>query len=234
MSPALPVILRGNNTLRDPRRLPGMAAWFDGMDAATLTVDGSNRVSNWADKSGLGSRDLAQGTVGSQPTYSLAGRTLTFDGTDDSLKTAAFTLNQPTTVYFVGSQVTWTSGDALFDGNGADVMEVFQSSGGGGVSPRLRQYAGVDGGFITSLALGVRSVLCAVFSGANSVLRHNLNAPATGNAGTAPGGGFTLGSNNFLGYGNITANEIAIYNVAHTEVQQLAFFKYASRKWGVR
>jgi hypothetical protein len=42
-------------------------AWYDGSDANTITLDGSN-VTQWSDKSGNG-YDLSQGTVNDQPTY---------------------------------------------------------------------------------------------------------------------------------------------------------------------
>lgn len=230
MSPALPVILRGGGVLRDPRRLPGMAAWFDGMDPSTLTVDGSNRVSNWADKSGLGSRDLAQGTVIRQPTYDFASRTLTFDGVLHFLKTAAFTLNQPTTIYFIGSQISWVVGGTFFDGNATDTH--LQQDG---VTPNWRIFAGA------SLAgsgppLGSRALVSVVFNGASSSLRKNRDVATTGAAGAANMGGLTVGSAypGVSGKGNITANEVAIYNAAHTAAQQNRFAVYAMRKWGIR
>lgn len=51
MSPALPVILRGGGVLRDPLKLSDLAFWYDPFDLSSMVIDGSNRVSLWADKS---------------------------------------------------------------------------------------------------------------------------------------------------------------------------------------
>lgn len=177
-----------------------------------------------------GARDLYQGTVGSQPTYSLASRTLTFDGTDDWMKTAAFTLNQPTTVYFVGSQITWTAGDTLYDGNTNNTGHLQQDT----ATPRLRAFAGASLADIRP-ALGVAFLATVVFNGASGSIRLNANTATTGNTGASNMGGFTLGvvadfSTSFF---NGTVNEIAIYNTAHTASQQQQFWAYARRRWGI-
>ena len=42
--------------------------WLDASDAATITLDGSSKVSAWADKSGNG-RGFSQGVAANRPTY---------------------------------------------------------------------------------------------------------------------------------------------------------------------
>lgn len=44
------------------------AMWLDASDATTVTLDGSSKVSAWADKSGNG-RGMSQGTAANRPTY---------------------------------------------------------------------------------------------------------------------------------------------------------------------
>ena len=57
----------------DPRRIPGLAAWYDAADSASVTLD-SGRVSQWSDKSG-NARHATNTTSGStQPSYSTAAR----------------------------------------------------------------------------------------------------------------------------------------------------------------
>jgi hypothetical protein len=57
----------------DPRRIPGLAAWWDAADAASVTLD-TGRVSQWSDKSG-NARHATNTTSGStQPSYTTAGR----------------------------------------------------------------------------------------------------------------------------------------------------------------
>lgn len=50
----------------DPLHLDGMKLWLDASDLSRLTVDGSNKVSQWDDKSGL-SHHAVQGTSTDQP-----------------------------------------------------------------------------------------------------------------------------------------------------------------------
>ena len=59
----------------NPREIPGLQAWYDAADAASVITEGSPlRVSQWSDKSGLG-RHATNTTSGStQPSYTTAGR----------------------------------------------------------------------------------------------------------------------------------------------------------------
>lgn len=71
-----------------PTDIPGLALWLDASDAATITLDGSNNVSQWNDKSGNG-RNFTQVTAMQRPSRTLAGQNslnvVTFDGADDNL-----------------------------------------------------------------------------------------------------------------------------------------------------
>lgn len=51
-----------------PSAIPGTRGWWDGTDVATITMDGSNKVSQFSDKSGLGNH-ATQGTSSIQPVY---------------------------------------------------------------------------------------------------------------------------------------------------------------------
>lgn len=55
-----------------PLSLPGLALWLDATDAASITKDGSNKLSQWSDKSGNG-RNFVQATGALQPTYNATG-----------------------------------------------------------------------------------------------------------------------------------------------------------------
>jgi hypothetical protein len=65
-----------------PAALPGLVAWYDASDAATITLNGSN-VAQWDDKSGNG-QNVYQSMAAHQPTYTASGLNgkpvLTFDG----------------------------------------------------------------------------------------------------------------------------------------------------------
>jgi hypothetical protein len=57
----------------DPRRIPGLQAWYDAADSSSITLD-AGRVSQWSDKSG-NARHATNTTSGStQPSYTVGAR----------------------------------------------------------------------------------------------------------------------------------------------------------------
>jgi hypothetical protein len=161
----------------------------------------------------------------------IVGRTtMYFDGSDDYLKAAPFSLSQPETVYLVGRQVTWTSGDYLIDGNASNSGALTQSTG----TPQINLNAGSSVAGNTGLAVKTMGVLSAVYNGASSALRVNRGTATTGNAGAANMSGFTLASAGTAGsYGNQTTNEALVYSVAHDTPTQDRVIQYEAKKWGV-
>jgi hypothetical protein len=64
-------LLTNRRIIFRPLGLPsfsGLALWLDAADASTITLDGSNNVSEWRDKSG-NARHATQATSGSRPGY---------------------------------------------------------------------------------------------------------------------------------------------------------------------
>jgi len=210
-----------------------MAAHYDASVGTTVATG----VSNWADQSGNG-RDLIQATAASQPalgTDALGRPIITFDGVNDYLKSAAFTLNQPETIYFVGHQASWTLSDYIYDGNATNTGVLQQ----GGATPRLRVYAGkIDTTLYTTananLAVGANGVDVVVFNGASSSHQINKTAAQTGNAGAANMRGFTLGSKGVAGnYSNIIVYEVIIYSAAHTAAERDHVISGLMAKYGI-
>lgn len=199
-------------------------------NAATVTINTSGatgaRIS--------GARDLVQMTAANQPILTIAatGNYLTFDGSNDYLKAAAFALSQPETVYFVGSQVTWTDQDSIYDGNSDTSGKLQQRTS----SPSIRILASNPATSTSALAVGQNGVVSVVFNGIASSLRVNREAANTGDASTSAMGGFVLGSNGPASaqWSNITVSEIIIRSVADGTSTQDAFILYAMRKWGVQ
>lgn len=71
-----------------PQSIPAttLSAWYDASQINTLTIGASNKVTNWADRSGNG-RNLAQANSAKQPTYNTVGFNkrlpgVVFDGSD--------------------------------------------------------------------------------------------------------------------------------------------------------
>ena len=100
----------------NPRSLSGLAAWFDASVSSSITIQ--TGVSRWNDLSG-NSRHLTQNTTNNQPAYgnvTLNGRSVvTFDGSNDRLQSAAFSIPQPYSVWGVmRTEITPASTVAMF------------------------------------------------------------------------------------------------------------------------
>jgi hypothetical protein len=205
------------------------AAWFRLGQGITITGAG---VSQWDDQSG-NARHLKQATDTRRPALQADGSIL-FDGVDNCIKTDAFTLNQPTTVYFLGKQVTWTFQDTLVDGNAGNDLRITQGAVGG-TTPKISIYAGTELGNITTLAVDTYGVIAAVFNGASSSIQHSLNAATTGAAGAANAGAITLGAFGDLssGFSNIQVKELIVFAAAHTAAQRQSVIYYLAGVGGI-
>jgi hypothetical protein len=103
-----------------PAQLANKLLWLDAKDASTITVDGSNRVSAWADKSG-GAKNATQATGSAQPLYEATGFNsrpcVYFDGaaTQRFMATPAIASQTSLTIYIVHDHVTTTAVHAVLD-----------------------------------------------------------------------------------------------------------------------
>lgn len=121
----------------------------------------------------------------------LGGRqVMYFDGAAYTLKTAAFTLNQPTEVYTLVNALTWTLNDALFDGDALNSGKLYQAD----TTPKIRATAGTATAEFTPPPLGTWRVHNVVFDGASSRMSTNSGAFTVADAGAGNMGGFTLGA----------------------------------------
>jgi len=192
-----------------PSSISGLVAWY--RFGVGITEAGSG-VSNWADQSGAGN-DLVQGTDANRPAKQSDGSIL-FDGVDNFLKTASFTLAQPVSVCLLMKQVTWTLNDSLFDGNAGNDLRMYQDP----TTPSIHMFAGSSGPENTGLTVDTYMNVFAIYNGASSYSQVNDTISIVADAGSASPDGFTLGSfgNGGAGWGNIQVKEIALYNVAIT------------------
>lgn len=187
----------------------------------------TNNSTSWVSSTG---ETWTVNQSGATPAQVVGASSLLFDGTNDNLKTAPFALSQPSTVYLVGSQISWTTGDGFFDGNTADSMRLRQSVS----SPQIRLSSGNDGTLNADLALGVRAVITSVFNGTSPSLRINHGTAVTGNVGTANAGGFTLGAvGDVSAFANIQVSEVLVFSQAHSQAVQDVVIAYLRAKWGI-
>jgi len=218
----------GSTDVTNP--IPALApvAWYRYGRGIVL---GGSGVRRWKDQSGNG-RDLLQNIDTNRPVAQSDGSIL-FDGVDNFIKSEAFTLIQPTTVYALVKQVTWANGDTLFDGDTTQSGRIYQDTATpdlGGTSNGANFFARNS-----NLTLGNYGVISVVWNGAASILQVNNTTPITSNAGAGSMGGFTVGS---IGAGtslwaNIQVKEAVIFSSAHNATTRALVIDYLTNKVGL-
>ncbi len=214
-------------------------AWYDPSDLSSMfqlstgaTAPAVNSpVGYLGDKSGNGNHAL-QATVGARPILRQDGGGryyLEFDGSDDFLR-AAFTIAQPFDRVSAVQQVTWFSGERLFDGVTGIAATLYQS----GVSPAIQHYNGSAALNNNQLALTTNGVVTERFNGASSRMAVNNNAYLTGDTGALVPGGVTIAANN----GGSEAGAIRLYGVlmigrALTDAETASLRTYMGAKAGL-
>ncbi|MEO9611879.1 MAG: hypothetical protein ABJG86_11030 [Nitratireductor sp.] len=188
--------------------LPGTvygAAYQERTGAAATTPAGhGDPVGTWHDR--LTGRYLTAKDDASRPLYQVeVGRHfLLFDGTDDFLR-ATFAISQPWERVSAIRQVTWSINRRVFSGATANSGILYQSP----TTPTLTLYSGGGGPALATLAVGADGVVTERHAGATSRVALDNSAYVTGDAGTIPPGGITIGAN----YDDSTASNIRLYGV---------------------
>jgi hypothetical protein len=211
------IIIRSGNTV----------AWYDSADLTTVTKDGSNLVSRWNDKLASG-HDLIQATATNQPLWSSDG--ILFDGSDNYMRTATFSLVKPEFIYIVFKLLVWQAGnrrvfDGFTDGGGALVIHT---------SPNMYGYAGSWSTPNTGLPVGIFCIVRILFNGVSSKLIVNATTPISDNFGSNDMAGFILGAEgNITSYSNIQVKEIICRNVSDSSGDEAAIYAYLKAKHGL-
>lgn len=218
-----------------PLQIPNLALWLDASDAGSITLDGSNNVSQWNDKSG-NARNATQATPSNRPSYSSSNQINGincphFDATDDNLTTPSFTITQPCTYFIVARSLTSdTSSRTIIDG-----LTQRQYIGLGSTSFVL--FAGTN--IWTSFAkpaAGSSFMFTLIYDGASTLPRLNgVNGTVSSSPGTGSlTGGMRIGrfgaSVNYGWDGQIA--EIIAYQGALNLTQIAAIEAYLKNKWG--
>jgi hypothetical protein len=156
---------------------------------------------------------------------------LYFDGSNDFLKAPPFALSQPTTVYFVGEQVTWTAGRRIIDGNAVNTLGLLQE----GATPSVVLRSASAAASNTGWALSNRACIVALFNAAQSLIRVNLSSATTGNPGTNNAGGLIVGAdgNATANFANIAVSEIVIFAAAHDTATQDRVIRALARQGSI-
>ena len=235
-----------------PSDLAGLVLWLDADDPASLTLDGSNRVSQWADKSGQGAH-AQQSNTSHQPTYvasGIAGRgSLDFGGVSylnlPDLSGVAGSQNRSAFVVFEHFDQT-DQGYLLALGHA--------SSGTAGAAWRVSIHGNGDlrievsgANYDSALAPGTLASQIAVVLDGSSVGDHTLYLDGTSES--ASGGnlvdtGFgeaSISQQNRGGPGGFVEDkafdgyisEILVYTSALSQTDRQAVEGYLAHKWDV-
>jgi hypothetical protein len=168
---------------------------------------------------------------GTQPLYSANG--VLFDGTNDFLKTGAFTLNQPEFIYMVVKPVSWVQYDYIFDGIANNTGAFYDQLPNSGVG--VTASAGTASATNNNFTIGNYHIIRILFNGASSKLIVDATTPTTWNCGSANMGGFCLGKvgTAALYYGNIQVKEIIIRKTSDSSNDETVLFNYLKTKYGL-
>jgi hypothetical protein len=200
--------------------------WVDYTDAASITKDESNRVSQWNDKSG-NSRHFTQATDDLKPILTSDG--VLFDGSNDFMISPIFEYKEPKMMYLVFRQKTWTVNDRIIDGR-TPSMAVYQRTS----SPNIAIYSG-SGLNNDDLGINEFGIVRALYYQANSKLQVNDNAAETASLiDTADSNGITLAAYvNGAGtqYGNVEFKECIFRKVKDSEAMEAAIYSYLLNKF---
>lgn len=209
----------------NPATMTGIQGWWD---FSTLGLTDGTAIASISDGS-ANARTASQGTAGSRPLCKTGANGINslsvglFDGVDDSLVTAAFTLAQPLTVYVV------IAGGNDGPGRYFAGTDLSLRAGWGNSFQQVNNYAGTALSFNTSTLSANPKVVTSVFSGASSLIRVDGVQVVAGDTSTGGiGGGVALGSASAQFWtGKI--GEVFFTNVATVSTAAEAYLK---AKWG--
>lgn len=166
---------------------------------------------------------------GAKPCSIIKSASLLFDGTDDYLATGAFARNVPSTTYIVFKQISWASGDTIFDGLTVNTLRLRQLTG----SPIVEVYLGqtTDGP-----AIGAYGIITAIKNGSSSLLQlNNATADTTTNSDAANASGIVLGGQgtDFAANSNVQVKELIAFPAAHDAGQRATVRNYLAARHGI-
>lgn len=229
-----------------PTDLANLGLWLDASDAATITLDGSNKVSQWNDKSGNG-RHASQATPSARPGVSTinAEQAVNFDGSNDRLSiphNAAFDLDSYTIFGVVKNDATdaaysrtWLEKATSFFAS--DVKYWVGASGDSGVGYVQGEHSvrGGEGGAIDLLSgnTTLLPVMVSVTKNGSTDAKLHLNKSLVATDTTVSTANNTaaigIGGTFFLWQGKI--GEILFYAAVLSDVDRQKVEDYLESKW---
>lgn len=231
-----------------PADVEGLQAWFDAADSGTLSLDGSDRVSQWTDKSGKGN-SATQSTENNRPTYAATGLnskpTVQGDGVNDVLNYPNLGINgtHDMTFILVGTLYQATSGfdtpisfgsgsEGRFEWRGVDDPDLIDSLSTGKIA---------NGTDVIPTSPGVSDAVPFVWVLASDSATWTSRKNGTQVASGSSAGTWTLGAGDYGMFASNSPNrhclcdisEYMVFNTRPTAAEIARLERYAMNKWGV-
>jgi hypothetical protein len=232
-----PRLLRPRQTGFNPKSIAGLQLWLDAADSSTITT--GTGVSEWRDKSSIGSK-WAQETGNNQPatgTATINGKNvLVFDGTNDSLTASApLSTSMPLTMFIVQRISTATLAGMTYTAGTGDSFNVRQPGSTSGFLEIIAAGARVFLG--SSARTGINDIISVTFPAATdaSLFVNGVSQSPLTNATLKP----TLTGTHYIGtradgfYLNGQVAEILAYAAELSASQRRAVEAYLGKKWGI-
>lgn len=194
MNPALRDLIL-QSTAFSPTDIPGLALWLDAADASTVSLDVSNNVEEWRDKSGNG-RHFQREFATQRPAYSLASinglNSIYYDGVNDVLTRAseAWAYSYPLNIFVIFRAVAFTPAySSLWDfysdpgGGTGSHTGLIKSNGKSAIYTTATNgtQPNYDGTGALTYSTGVTNLFSAAIGATNSITsRGNLAADGSG------------------------------------------------------
>ena len=227
----------GASTPFSPEDISDLYAWYDMSEVATITKDGSNRVSKVENKEGTTARDLLQSTGGSQPLWVSADRNgldvVDFDGNRWLQTASALTeIDQPVTIFIVLETPASDSGQRWWYNSHSDVSQNFAT-----YSNEATNYFSVivdnrlDIDF--SAGGGIWQYVTTQYNTTDTKLRMNAVEKLSGDIGTDGMSGSILGAWAYNGnWMETPVGEFIIYDKLVSGSELTSMETYLKDKWG--
>lgn len=173
-------------------------------------------TTQWDDSSGLNNHLIMTGT----PTVNGDG-SMGFDGVNDR-GTAAFTFEQPCTIYLRTRITTFLAGGVMMDANQFGNRQFAM----GASTPNVEMIGQFTLGPYSGMTIGVYASICLMFNGASSIFRIN-GTENSGDSGTTSGTGLCFGSDrSSTAFSNFDLMESIGYTGIHDANQRNSQINY--------
>ena len=208
-----------------------LVAWFKYDDTTKFTcyAEDNNTVLGWLSSAGLiellQADHLKAGAWWPDGVY--------FNALSRNIKTGSITLNQPTSVYLLIQQKTWTNGRFIMDGSADATGTLYQSA----TTPGLKVHAGTASSQNNNAALNNWVIVRIQFNGANGKFRIDETAEVAGNFGSNNMSKIcfnSAGTTANLGTTGLQMKEAIFTNIADGAPKSTEIYSYLVKRKNVR